>query len=74
MEGSREDHLAFCKRRALEYVDAGLLDQAVASMGSDLLKHEDTRQLGGPVFMSAGLIAAMSHDAHALRRWILGFA
>jgi hypothetical protein len=33
---TRDEHLARCKRRALEYVDAGDLTRAAASMASDL--------------------------------------
>ena len=39
---TRDEHLAWCKRRALEYVGAGDLRQAVASMASDLKTHPDT--------------------------------
>jgi hypothetical protein len=42
MTVTRDEHLAWCKKRALEYVDAGDLTNAVASMGSDLKKHPDT--------------------------------
>lgn len=40
---SRKDHLAWCKQRALEYVAIGELQQAFASMGSDLNKHDETK-------------------------------
>ena len=39
---ARDEHLAWCKRRALEYVDTGDLTHAVASMASDLKTHLDT--------------------------------
>ena len=35
---TRAEHLAWCKKRALEYVDAGDLLQAYTSMASDLGK------------------------------------
>ena len=34
-----DEHLAWCKLRALEYADAGELTNAVASIGSDMNKH-----------------------------------
>ena len=40
---SREEHLAWCKQRALEYVDRGDLTNAMASMASDLNKHDETK-------------------------------
>lgn len=41
-ETTRAEHLAWCKQRALEYVDAGDTRQAFASMASDLSKHDET--------------------------------
>lgn len=42
METTRDEHMAWCKKRALEYVDAGDLTQDYASMASDLGKHQAT--------------------------------
>lgn len=39
---SRQDHLVWCKNRALEYVEMGDIAQAWASMASDLHKHPET--------------------------------
>lgn len=39
---TRAEHIAWCKERALQYVDAGDTDQAFASVASDLRKHEET--------------------------------
>lgn len=39
---TRAEHLAFCKARALEYVDAGDLTSAINSLASDLNKHPET--------------------------------
>lgn len=69
----RAEHLAWCKQRALEYLDAGDLQNAVASMGSDLNKHPET----GGRHIAPLLILGMRHlidgDAGAIRRWIEGF-
>lgn len=40
---TREEHLQWCKNRALEYVDANDLNNALTSMLSDLSKHSETR-------------------------------
>lgn len=69
----RADHLAWCKRRALEYVDAGDLDQAVASMASDLSKHADFRAIAGSPLMLIGLGEAIRGDVPGVRRWVEGF-
>ena len=41
---TREEHLNWCKRRAMEYVETNDLSQAVTSMLSDLGKHPDTKK------------------------------
>jgi hypothetical protein len=41
-ETTRSDHMAWCKARALEYVDMGDTQQAFVSMASDLEKHTET--------------------------------
>lgn len=59
-EPTRAEHLAWCKKRALEYCDTGDLNQAFASMGSDLGKHPETAnhaaiQLGMMLLMAGHL-------------------
>jgi len=39
---TRNEHLEWCKERALEYVDTGDLENAWGSMCSDLTKHPET--------------------------------
>jgi hypothetical protein len=68
---NREEHLAWAKARALEYVDAGDINQAVASMLSDLGKHEDTR--AGLDVYADGTAAALSGNPEIVRRWIEAF-
>jgi len=68
---SREEHLAWCKERALEYVTAGELADAVASMGSDLGKHPETQ--ADPYLMMIGMRHVIDGDYAAVRRWIEGF-
>jgi hypothetical protein len=38
----RAQHLEWCKKRALAYVDQGYLQEALSSMLSDLAKHPKT--------------------------------
>ena len=70
--GTREEHLAICKRRALEYLDAGDVHNAVASMLSDLSKHDETAGVNNGVAMR-GLLYVRDHDVAGARRWIEGF-
>ena len=39
---TRDEYLDWCRKRALEHLDAGDLTHAVASMASDLKTHPDT--------------------------------
>jgi hypothetical protein len=70
---TRDEHLAWCKRRALEYVDAGDIDQARTSMLSDLQKWEkplyDSGTLG--VLMMDAVLYCQTPEK--MRYWINGF-
>ena len=69
---TREEHLNWCKERAREYLDQGDVQQAIASMLSDMSKHEKTAAAGknmGPM----GLLAAMSGNVEEARRFVDGF-
>ena len=66
---NRNEHLQWCKDRALEYVDIGDTNQALASMMSDLGKHEETKS-------SASIcMLGMAHvnSTVDMRRFIKGF-
>jgi hypothetical protein len=67
---TRDEHLAWCKKQALECVDAGDLTNAVASMGSDLKKHPDT---DNPALNVIGMMYVTDGDIAAVKRWIEGF-
>lgn len=68
---TRDEHMEFCKRRALEYVDIGELAQAVQSMGSDLAAHPQTMQATSILWI--GHLEAETGDPEKVRRWIKGF-
>jgi hypothetical protein len=70
---SRADHLAWCKRRAMEYVDAGDLSQALASMGSDLNKHDETRNHAGMQIGMMQMMSGLLSTPEQMRRFIEGF-
>jgi hypothetical protein len=70
---NRQEHLEWCKKRAMDYVHEGHLDEALASMLSDLSKHPETQthsaaQLGMVLKMSGQL-----DTAEQMRRFIEGF-
>lgn len=72
-EPTRAEHLAWCKKRALEYCDQGDTRQAYASMASDLEKHPETK---GHAAIGLGLMLMMNGNLDSvpdMRRFIEGF-
>jgi len=68
---TRDEHLAWCKERALEYLRANDLINAFTSMCSDMSKHPE---LGvNNTLYQLGMLYVQQHDNAALRRWIEGF-
>lgn len=64
------DHLAWCKRRANEYLDAGKIREAFASMASDLNKHDETR---GHSAINLGMLGGELETVEKMREFIDGF-
>lgn len=69
---TRAEHLTWCKKRAVEYVAMGDLPGAMASMVSDLGKHEDTAASAN-LWATIGLMEVMSGDPRRVRSFIEGF-
>jgi hypothetical protein len=70
----RDEHMAWAKQRALEYVERGDLQNALASMASDLRKHPDTDTHAAAFLLSAeGIRCVMAGDTTGMRRLIEGF-
>jgi hypothetical protein len=72
---TREEHLEWCKQRAREYVDRGELADAVASMGSDMDKHPETRMAGEKMGMLiyVAMLRITEGDVQGVREWVEGF-
>jgi hypothetical protein len=70
---TRDEHLAWCKRRALEYVDAGDLAHAIASMASDLKTHPDADNPALNGLATIGMMYVTDGDKAAVQRWIERF-
>jgi len=70
---TRQEHLEWCKRRALAYIEASDLTQAYASMVSDLGKHPETKNHAG---IQLGMMMLMSNHLgtpEKMRKFIEGF-
>lgn len=72
MSATRAEHIAWARKRALEYVEAGELTQAVTSMLSDLGKHPETTPPLAEEGMAV-LLWANGGDAASVRLWIERF-
>jgi hypothetical protein len=68
----RATHLAWCKKRALEYVEAGDVPQALASLFSDLGKHKETANHQGIELGALLMLAGMLGTNHDVRHFIEG--
>ena len=69
---NRAEHLAWAKTRAIEYIDRGELQDGLASMISDLHKHDELADYPSVLFLS-GASKVMDGNGPALRQWVEGF-
>lgn len=67
----RKKYVELCKVRALEYLDKGDLDLAVASMIGDMNQRDDTAV--APILSQVAMIHLISHNARGIRNFIEGF-
>lgn len=70
---TRQEHLDWCKRRALQYVDAGDTNSAFASMASDLGKHPETDGHSGIQLGMMMMLSGLLSGASEMRKFIEGF-
>ena len=69
---TRADHLAWCKERALAYVDQGDLNNAFASLVSDLRKHPETEDHAAAELGSMLMFGGHLNTAKDMRDFING--
>jgi hypothetical protein len=70
---TRSEHLQWCKQRAIEYIDAGDLQQAFASMVSDLNKHTETAGHPAIELGTMQLMSGFLSTPDAMKKFIEGF-
>ncbi len=70
---NRQEHLEWCKKRALEYVDMGDLTQALVSMLSDLRKHPETENHPAMKMGAAMMFENLLATPTEMRKFINGF-
>lgn len=69
---TRQEHLNWCKQRALEYLKQNDIRQCAASFMSDMGKHEETRN-SMQLVNSLIMMELMSPNKESMRRCIEGF-
>lgn len=70
---TRQEHLAWAKARALEYVGRGDLEGAVMSMASDLNKHDELMNPAIGLMVVEAFMFEVDKGPAAVRRWVEGF-
>jgi hypothetical protein len=71
---TRDEHLAWAKKRALEYLDAGDPAQAFTSMLSDMTKHpEFENHPGNRIGVGFMMLDGWITNPSEVRRWIVGY-
>lgn len=69
----RKEHIKWCKKRALEYLDNGDLTNAYISIVSDLRKHPDTENHPA-IQVGVGLLfGEQLGTSEQMRKFIEGF-
>lgn len=68
---TRAEHINWCKKRAREYLSQGDVQNAVASMLSDMSKHPECTV--HPAISAIGMMAVLQQDASGAQRFIDGF-
>lgn len=71
---TRDEHLKWCKQRALAYVASGDYSSAVTSMLSDLGKHPETKASSDGVLAQLGMMELIKGPTReSITRYIEGF-
>lgn len=70
---NRQEHMVWAKKRALEYVARGDVNNAFVSMASDLGKHPETEGHAGIQLGMMQLMNGHLNTPESMRKFIEGF-
>lgn len=70
---TRAEHMAWCKQRALRYLNTPQWSESITSMMSDLGKHPDTANHAGIQLGMMLLMAGQLKTPDEMRKFIEGF-
>lgn len=69
---TRDEHVAWCKKRAHKYLSQGDINNAVTSMLSDLGKHPETKAVADKM-APLGMMYLINRDEGGAGQFIDGF-
>lgn len=73
MNRTRKEHFAWCKEKALHELETHGIDEAFASMISDLSKHDETRDSSTlPLHLQLSMAGHLDTPIK-MKKWIEGF-
>ena len=70
---TRKEHLQWCKDRALEILESGDIAGAYASFGSDMRKHDETKDHSAISLGIQLLFGGHLNTVEKMRKFIEGF-
>ena len=70
---NKSEHLEWCKKRALKYIDNGELTQAYVSMTSDMQMHSETKDNPAIPFGMRLIMAGHLNTPQEMRKFIKDF-
>ncbi len=70
---TRAEHLEWCKKRALEYVDDGNFNEAYSSIVSDLISHPETENHVGITLGMGLMMSGNLNTPEKMRKFIVDF-
>ena len=70
---NRQEHLEWCKQRAIEYVEACETENAFVSFQSDMRKHKETENHSSLELMTQMFFGGMLSSPAQMRKFIEGF-
>lgn len=70
---TRQEHLDWAKKRALDYIENGYFHEAYQSMALDLRDHPETKNHSGIVLGLQLKLSGLLGDPDSMREFIEGF-
>ena len=72
-ERTRDEHVIWCKQRALEYINRGQINEGLTSMMSDMSKHPETKSSALDQLTIGLMMIGSLNTIEAARKHINGY-